>query len=378
MRLLHVADAHQGLTTHSRPDPATGLPSRVLDVGRCWHRAAEIAVERAVDVVIVAGDSFHAANPDAASLNQFAIGLRVLEVAGIPTLLLAGNHDRAPHPNQSSVLQVFAVGDLVRVVERPQVVELEGIRIACLPSVSMHQLMANRPGLARSQGVQALVDGLCSVLGDLRTQTPHVLTLHWTIEGSVLGTGRDVQIMGPGEPILPLAEVDGPWRYVAAGHIHKAQALGLGDGLIRYAGSIDRMSFGEEHERKVVVEVELPGDGHTPVVLEHELPARPFVTLTETLSPDHDVYGAIVRLRLPHELADHVDATRRAAYDAGADVVIGGAEVEQVTRARDERVTETLGLEEALEAWCDVREVDEAERPDLRQTVKELAEEVGT
>lgn len=375
MRLLHVADLHGGLLTHSRPDPDSGLPSRVVDVARCWHEAAELGVKEAVDVAILAGDVFQTPNPSAGALTGFGNGLRVLEENGIPTVIIPGNHDRAPHPNQECVLQVFS-SDFVHVVERPEVVEIEGIRIACLPSVSPHLLMAKRQGIARSELVQALVDGLVTVLGDLRTQSPDVLTLHWTVEGSVLSTGRDVQIIGPGDPVLPLAELEGPWRYVAAGHIHKAQAIG---DLGWYSGSVDRMSFGEEHEDKLALLVDV--DEKEAHVTPHVLHARRFVTITDQtldLRPDElALEGAIVRLKLGAEHAGAVDGIRRDAYSAGAEIVTGGAEVTRELRARAEHVTESLGHEEAIEAWFDAKAVPDEERPPLRETAKQIAEEAG-
>lgn len=377
MKLLHVADLHGGLVTHSRPDPDTGLPSRLLDVARCWHRAAEIGVEQGVDLAIVAGDTFHQPNPDAASLTLFAHGLRVLEEEGIPTIIIAGNHDRAPHPNRSSVLQVFDDGrDLVWIVERPEVVEVAGVRVACLPSVSRHQLMARRPGLARSEADQVLGDGLVSILGDLRVQGADVLTAHWPVQGAILGNEKDIAILP--EPVIPFAELQGPWGYVALGHIHKAQPVGGAEGIAPlgwYAGSIDRMNFGEEHEPKLALVVEL--NGAVAAVEQHELPARRFVTLDDLAVEDQefDLEGAIVRLRLSADHAGHVDAIRSELYSAGADVVIGGAEVPREVRSRAEHVTESLGPEDALEAWFDVKGIDEADRPDLRDAAKELAAE---
>lgn len=420
MRFLHVADLHGGVQTHSRSDPETGLPSRLLDVARCWHRAAEIACEAGVDVVILAGDTFHTPNPDAASLTLFAgtngfvlshigtdpttsgqcpacrdgrgaqppgqpHGLRLLQDAGIPTLIIDGNHDRAPHANRVSVLEVFA-SDAVRVVHGPEVVEVGGgIRIACLPSVSRHMLMARRPGVTRSQADEMLVEGLVSILGDLRAQGADVLTAHWPVQGAILGNEKDLAIVG--EPVIPLAELEG-WRYVALGHIHKAQPIGGAPGiggdapsfarapLGWYAGSVDRMNFGEEHERKVALVVDIE-EARPVEVTQRELPARRFVTVDDVAAEDDgfDVEGAIVRLRLSADHVNHVEAIRAALYEAGADVVIGGAEVRREVHTRAEHVTESLGPAEALEPWFDVKGVEEADRPDLRQAAKGLAEE---
>ena len=49
--------------------------------------------------------------------------------------------------------------------------------------------------------------------------------------------------------------------YVALGHIHKHQVLHYASPPVVYAGSIDRVDFGEEHEDKGWVLVDLPEKG---------------------------------------------------------------------------------------------------------------------
>ncbi|HXF72139.1 MAG TPA: exonuclease SbcCD subunit D [Actinomycetota bacterium] len=392
MRILHVADLHQGLMTHSRPDPSTGLPSRLLDVARCWRRACEIAADRGVDLVVVAGDAFHGPNPDAASIVLFDQGLRMLQDAGIPAVLIAGNHDRAPHPNQPAVLELFHDPPLVQVATRPRVLEAEGIRIGCLPSVSLHQLMASRPGLGRAELVRAARDALVAVLGELRAQTPDLLTLHWSVEGAVLGSERDVAIVGDAEPVIPRAELEGPWAYVAAGHIHRAQPIGE---LGWYPGSVDRMNFGEEAEEKVALEVEVDGEGIR--VQRHPLPARAFVTLdlagpealellaSGVLSWEREagrsLEGAIVRVRVPvpEDRARDVDraAIERALFSLGAEQVLLRLDVRREARPRAEGITEALAAVDAFEEWLAFAGIPEEERPALRELAKRLEEEVG-
>ncbi|MEX2439715.1 MAG: exonuclease SbcCD subunit D [Actinomycetota bacterium] len=395
MKILHVADLHLGMVTHSRPDPTTGLPSRLLDVARCWRRACEIAAERSVDAVIVAGDIFHGPNPDAAALNLFAEGLR--ELAGIPALLIAGNHDRSPHPNRSSVLELFADGEgLVHVSTRPEVVEVGGLRVATLPSVSRHQLMAAREGTSRLAADEAVIESLERVIEDYRSREVDVLTGHWPVQGTVLGGEKDIAIIP--EPMLPMASlVEGPWHLAAFGHIHSRQEQQLGERWFGYAGSIDRMNFGEEGEEKVAIEWELPTTGTRAAARHHILPAREFRTFdfagddAARLLADPawcwddeaehigGIEEAIVRIRISDVDVEVDQATiQRSAMEAGAHVALVQVERRRRSPSRNERVTEELGAGDALEEWFETAQILEAERPALRELAKQLEEAIGS
>lgn len=382
MKILHVADPHLGLVTHSRPDPATGLPSRLLDVARSWHRTMELAVEDGVDLVVVAGDSFHGRNPDAASLNFFAQGLR--QVTDIPVVLVAGNHDGAQQPGRQSVLEIFHDPPHVYVSTRPEVLDVDGIRVATLPWVSRQGLLAAHPELPPETAGERFLEGLLRVLGWLRNEKADVLTGHWSVQGAVLGAERDLDISITGEHVIPLAELeDGPWSYVALGHIHKRQRLGATDSRIWYAGSLERVSFGEEADDKGPITVEL-FEGGGMKVHKHTLAARRFVTYrpTDPALPgleDEDLEEAIVRvqLELTEEQASEIDkaAIMRRFADKGVHQVRLEVDVQREVRARAEKVTAAIGPLEALDEFLAAKDVPEDRRPDVRDAAKKLLED---
>jgi exonuclease SbcD len=93
--------------------------------------------------------------------------------------------------------------------------------------------------------------------------------------------------------------------YVALGHIHKHQVIHHATPPVVYAGSIDRVDFGEEHEDKGWVLVEIGDKGHAEWQF-HRVQARPFVTIDAHVESDsfnvtEDVVRAIARQaeRLP-------------------------------------------------------------------------------
>jgi DNA repair exonuclease SbcCD nuclease subunit len=268
---------------------------------------------------------------------------------------------------------------LVHVRARPDVVDVDGLRIACLPWASRAQLTANSPGISRGAAVEAQTEALERVLDDLRARGADILTAHWSVQGAVLGSEADIAIVGESEPVLPLSSLEGPWLYAALGHIHGQQSGRVGQTAWAYSGSIDRMNFGEEKEPKVALEFNSDEPDHK---MPHHLPARRFVTIDDATTGPHDVTDAIVRVRL-RRTEDELRELDRAALerellDAGAARVLIQVDVVRPSRARAERVTASLSLEESIAEWFNAADVDETDRPVLTDMAKALAEETAS
>lgn len=363
--ILHAADLHQGILTHSRPDPATGIPSRILDLADAWRKVVDVALENDVDAVILAGDVFHTANPGATEIALFAAELRRL--SSIEVVIIPGNHDRAPHSGRRSVLEAFHDGRRVYVRTEPTTQVLRsGLEISCLPSVSRMELAAAGDVL-RPEADEAVVDTLRQIVSDLARTSPSadVLTLHYSIAGGILGSEKDLAIIA--EPMLSPADLEGPWGYVAAGHIHRRQIFEtVPPPTIAYAGSVAPLTFGEEGAHGVVV-VELGGE--VPIVSRFvSIESRPLLTLKWNADLEPPEEGAIVRVtNVPHEA---MEDTRAGLENEGAWIV-------KLEEERLERMADVLAAaedmpstREALEAWLGPRVPDETER----RRVLELAD----
>lgn len=371
MKILHAADIHLDASSHSRPGP-DGIPTALASSTRCWQKACAIAVEQSADLMLVAGDVFHGRNPGALALNAFESGLRLLRAAGIPVVIIDGNHDGATSPELPSVLQVFDERDPVNhdegvfVSSKPEIVEIRGLRIGTLPWVSRQYLAAQHDGITRAEASTAVIDGLQWILDAHRAQGVDVVMGHWTVEGAQL-QGSEVDVSITGEAVIPVHSLEG-FRYVAMGHIHKHQALA---GVGTYSGSTDRLSFGEEGEPKGVYVVELDPLG----VQFVETPAREFLTVIggdRVSDVAARAEGAIVRV--VDALSDEVDDWQRELTAAGAlEVTVRALEDRhEIRRAAD--VTEAMGPLEATDRVLDLWDVEQTKRPAIREAVKEVVE----
>jgi exonuclease SbcD len=376
MKFLHAADLHAGRQTHGRVDPRTGINSAVDSAARCWAYAVGWALDNGCEFVLVAGDAFDTRNPDAATLALFSRQIRALKLARIPLVLLAGNHDGPMAAGRLSILDALEDRPYVYALTRPEVVEVAGIRIAALPWASK----ANLAGvLAENENVgERQIDLLRRVLDRLRADADaDVLTLHWPIAGSVLGTERDVSIIG--EPMLSPADLEG-FRYVAAGHLHRAQPIVVAprlnqSALAWYSGGIDRFDFGDEGQDKGALEVILGSDYDK--VMFHATPARRLVTiqLEEGADPAiEDVAGAIVRIRglVTQEIAEAVNVKLRGSLlEAGADHVLLELDVQRSRRPRVEAIAEATDPLAALRLW--IAEQGDRIPPAMHPRLEELA-----
>jgi exonuclease SbcD len=213
-----------------------------------------------------------------------------------------------------------------------------------------------------------------------RPEIPAVLTAHLSVSEAKQGSERSVMI-GRDIVVLKSLLADPAWDYVALGHIHKHQELNKGQHPpIVYPGSLERIDFGEEGERKGFVMVELErGRANWEFI---PVDARPFVTVRVdvTASDDpmtrildelveHRLDGAIVRLFIKATETQEIllddrpirQALRRASYVASV--------VRDIDRSQRQRLggisAEELTPREALERYFESKGVPEARKEEL-------------
>ncbi|MBN1321021.1 MAG: exonuclease SbcCD subunit D [Thermoleophilia bacterium] len=268
MKFIHTADWHLGRLFHSihlTDDQRFTLEGMV-----------QMAGDRRVDAVIVAGDVFDRAVPstEAIDLLDDIVGTLALDLK-IPVVMIAGNHDSASRLEFFSGLVrragVYVVG---RVGARPQPVE---ILAADGTSVRFWPLAYTDPETARYElgrddihshedVLRAQLEAIGPALGG---GTRDVLVAHAFVSGCRESESeRPLTVGGAGAVGALLFE---QFDYVALGHLHQTQVAGAGS--VRYAGSLLKYSFDEEAHQKSVSLVDLGRSGPA-VVEEVRLPVK--------------------------------------------------------------------------------------------------------
>jgi len=398
VKLLHTADIHLGFKTHGRRDAQTGLNTRLLDVRRSLEAVVQRALDADVDVFLFCGDAYHTADPTPTQQDIFVQCLRPLADAGIPIVLIVGNHDHPVTFGRASSLDIFdhIAGDVYcyrKPASSVQVLDTKSgpLQLIPLPWPIRSQILAKdeyrrmSPDELRrfveehyvtyvQRRAAEIMDEEKGVTPDgteraLSPDVPTVLAGHVTVQGAAL-SGSEHTTTIASEPTFTVGQLAvRPIDYVALGHVHRPQNRNEdGHPPVVYSGSIERVTFNEADEDKGVrlVDIDPTRDPvtHTAFV---ETPARPFVAVsvdarnadapTERVLAairERDVTDAIVRVRyrVTETQVAQVDPARLRDALEEAETVAGiERTVDPAERKRRTAVTRESGLEEAVRQY---------------------------
>ncbi|MFF1464458.1 exonuclease SbcCD subunit D [Streptomyces sp. NPDC058330] len=327
MRILHTSDWHLGRSFHRVP---------LLDAQAVFlDHLVETVARHEVDAVVVAGDVYDRAVPPLTAVRLFDDALHRLAAAGVPTVMISGNHDSARR------LGVGA-GLIARAGIHLRTDPADCATPVVLPDthgdVAFYGLPYLEPALVRDTlgadkaGHEAvLTAAMDRVRADLATRpegTRSVVLAHaFVAGGEPSDSERDITVGGVAA--VPAGVFDGV-DYVALGHLHGCQTV---TDRVRYSGSPLAYSFSEHTHRKTMWLVDLGPAGELtaerldcPVprplarlrgrldtlledpALERHREAWVEATLTDPVRPDEPM--ARLTERFPHVLALVLDPER--------------------------------------------------------------------
>ncbi len=316
MKVLHTADWHLG-------DRLRQI-DRSADLHGALDQVACYCEQHSVDVLVVAGDMFsELARPDEIqrSLAFMSERFRPLLLSGMTVLAVAGNHDNDIYCELlrrafqlAAPISRSGHGPLpngrVYLANRPcrfQLADRAGIVSAqwvCMPYPNAARYLDGRRGGTyasfrhRNQLLaSAFLDRLRNLSNKLDAGLPAVLVAHVQVLGHDATPAR--RVAAHADVVVDASAFQYPWAYVALGHLHRPQVIDR-QPHIRYAGSIDRLSLGEQHDRKGVLLFELAPDG---------LRGPPTALPLES-TPFYDVRIQNPRREMPHLTTRFPDAAR--------------------------------------------------------------------
>lgn len=295
IRFIHLSDLHIGLLTHGKINPSTGFNTRLEDILSSLDYAFDTARKESVDLILIAGDVFHRQNPLPGEEIEFAkrIG-KVAGEGGARVVIVLGNHDYASSGSGASAVEIFPALDTqgVTIVRKPDVIPVDTksglVQVACLPWAGRSSLVARDEykSLSAEELQLEIERRLIGIIRDLAKRVdradPSVFLGHLAVRDAKL-SGTEIDTLALSDPIVPVGELAAKaFNYVALGHIHRFQDLNKGNTPpVVYSGSIERIDFTEEKEKKGFVLGELSeGEGGWGCEYEFvETPARKFVTI---------------------------------------------------------------------------------------------------
>lgn len=291
MKFIHTADLHIGKTVNEF--------SMLEEQRHVLKQIEKIAVEEQAEAVVIAGDVYDRSVPSTEAVMLLDLFLTSLSEAGIPVILISGNHDSGERvafadrilEKQGLYIAGGYDGHLKQVTFRD---EWGNVVFTCMPFV--------KPAVAT---VEEMLSATPMTL-DLMTR--RVLVTHYFV------TGEDGQQpeLSDSETTVNVGGLDNvsasffaAFDYVALGHIHKRQRIG--ERQVWYAGAPLKYSFSEVSQQKSVNVVTLGRKGEVTVE-------------AKALTPLHDfriIEGKLKQLILPEvvEAADKEDYIKAILTD---------------------------------------------------------------
>ena len=405
IKLLHFADAHIDMTNFGSHNPETGLPERVMDFLRSLDTIVQTAIEEKVDLVIFAGDAYKDRAPAPTFQREWGRRLMRLSKAGIPTILLTGNHDISPSQRKAHAMQEFdtLAPDHIRVVSNLKLLtpaDLEGlpVQVLAIPWITRAGVMqAITADETEEEDPLRLIENNVSdwiriALNETDPDLPIILTAHASVAGAKLGNEQEIKIGR--DVILPLGLVCNPrFDYVALGHIHRYQDLNPGaHPPVVYPGSIERVDFGEVNEEKgfVIAQIE---KGHTTYEWR-KLPIRKFIDRSLVLENEFDVNEKMIAALPSQEVLKDAIVRLKITYPQGYEVLIDETRLHTYTkdafefklhkisvsdarsRLPDGQETSSLSPLQLLDLYWKEKHEEEGDRDNLKTLAQNLIDQL--
>ncbi len=408
-KILHFADAHIDIANYGRRDPQTGLPLRILDFLASLDEIINCAIKEEVDCVLFAGDAYKDRNPAPTFQREWGSRIMRLSQAGIPTILLVGNHDISPSIGRAHALTEFDTLKVphVLIVDKPCFLSSEELSRLCPEGKSLDLQLIALPWLSRTgmmtaldlqtrdldlvyqEMIKKLNNDIDNWLKKADPKHPVVLAAHASVEGAVFGGERSVSLGN--DLVLPLALVQNPHLdYTALGHLHKKQDLNKGKHPpVVYPGSIERIDFGEAGDEKYFVIAEVK-QGKTTLDWHKLENIRPFVDqylkltskekITDQIKkalPSSDLLkDAIIRLVLEYPRAwdPLIDepAIRELVKESFEFHYVKQPQSKVRIRLKKDRVIGSLSPEELLDQYWEISQTPKDEIKSLNKLAQEI------
>ena len=250
-RILHTSDWHLGhvLYNYSRADEQQHMLLQVEDYVRQYKP----------DALVVSGDIYHTAMPSAATQRMFTDALLAIHRARpeMTIVITGGNHDSASKLEIDRrlwlELGVHVLGRLQLTDSLEPDFESHIIRVANkgLIAAVPHVYPQNFPPAGGDDRQAAFFARLADEVAQRNSQQlPTVLMAHLTVTGSDLtGHSRLTDTVGTIDNV-PLSALGEGYDYIALGHIHREQAVGIN---ARYSGSPLAVSFDEDYPHSITL-----------------------------------------------------------------------------------------------------------------------------
>jgi DNA repair exonuclease SbcCD nuclease subunit len=290
MKIVHMADSHLGFSAYGRVD-RWGRNQREEMVYQGFARTVDRIIDLSPDAVVHAGDVFHHVRPRIRPLYVFQQNLEKLVDAGIPVVIISGNHDA---PKSYAALSPFTLfegmeGVYIAHQYRYEPFEVGDCIFHCIPFC-----LGPEDYLAEFRKMQ-----------DYRAERSggrDVLVMHGLVEAL-----WDRRLRTVGEHQLRESFLKGDFSYIALGHYHGQAQVAKN---AWYSGSVEYFRFNEAGDDKGLLLVDIDSGEVKKIPIQDEymrdldpvdcsgLSSREVEGLIRSVCDDLGLKDKIIRLKL--------------------------------------------------------------------------------
>lgn len=282
MNILHTADWHIGQLFHEY--------DRSYEHQQFLGWLLETLRKEQTDVLLISGDVFDLSNPSAVSIKMF---YSFLNQAGkqnpdLQIIVTAGNHDSASRLESPKPLLESSNIHIVGLVEKGENGSIDYSKITiplkdkagntkawCIAAPFLR--IGDYPSIpdcanSYAEGITAFYKAAYEYAASRKEPGQAIIAMgHLHAQQAEVGdTDKTERLIMGGVECISATAFDNNIRYVALGHIHKAQCIG-GKEHIRYCGSPLPMSFSETHYKHQVIVLKI-GEDHIEALKTIEIP----------------------------------------------------------------------------------------------------------
>ncbi len=237
MRLVHLSDTHLGYSAYNKTEPDNGINQREVDVYSAFNEIIEYILKTKPDLVIHSGDLFDSVRPSNRAIHEAFRQLVRLSRAEIPTVIISGNHSTPRHKATGSIFRLLEFLEHIYPVFEGEykALEIGDTKIHAIPHPYNEEMFEKNFSKSKLKADKKF--------------PYNILVTHATVIGVTGFAGAEFK-----ELSIPLSVLSKEFDYIALGHLHKF--IKVTDNAY-YAGSPERLGFGESDYKKGFLDVTL-------------------------------------------------------------------------------------------------------------------------
>jgi exonuclease SbcD len=228
MKLIHIADTHLGLAAFNRLDPETGMNLREKQVYDNFLKVIDEIIHQKPDALVHAGDLFDTVKPKTKAYTTVLEAFNKLSEAGIPLVIIAGNHSMVKTRYTTSPYEVLTYHPAnIHAAYKFRYEKVE------LQDTVFHLI----PNMLRPEDYRTAFDQVV-----LSTNHNNVLVTH-----GLASQLKDKRLATVAEHELDSTILSDKFDYIALGHYHRQCQV---TDNAWYSGSTEFLTYGEIADAK--------------------------------------------------------------------------------------------------------------------------------